>query len=55
MTVPRKFTPKKITYSDGEGVTMTENQWFSLSQTERDRIMRLVDDQIKRITKGGAA
>jgi hypothetical protein len=55
MTVPRKFHPKKISYSDGKGGTMSEDEWFSLSQAERDRISRLVNEQIARIKRGGQA
>jgi hypothetical protein len=55
MTVPRRDIVRKRTYSDGEGGTLTEEQWRALTQTERDRIMKLVNTLIQQVTKGGTA
>jgi hypothetical protein len=54
MTVPRRDVIYKRTYSDGEGGTLTEEQWRALTQAERDRITKLVNALIRQITKGGA-
>ena len=53
--IPRKAAPFPKTYSDGEGRTLTEWQWMALPQKERERIEKLVDQQIKQVLKGGTA
>jgi hypothetical protein len=53
--IPRKTAPSLKTYSDGEGHILTEWQWMALPQKERERIEKLVDQQIKQILKGGTA
>jgi hypothetical protein len=53
VTTPRKDAPSPKTYSDGEGHILTEWQWMALPQKERERIEKLVDQQIKQILKGG--
>jgi hypothetical protein len=55
VTVPRKSAPKLVTYSDGEGGTLTQEQWDALPPAKRERIQKLVDDHIKRIVGGGIA
>ena len=52
MTVPRKSLPKKVTYSDGKGGTLTEKEWLKLTDAERVKIQKLVSDAIARIYRG---
>jgi hypothetical protein len=54
MTVPRSKLPaSKHTYSDGDGGTLTEEEWLALPPAERERMQKLTDERIKQVTKGG--
>jgi hypothetical protein len=53
MTAARKSTPpKKQVYSDGEGGTLTEEEWLALPPAERERMQKLVDKHIENLRYG---
>jgi hypothetical protein len=55
MTVPHKLVPKHKTYSDGKGGTLSQEQWLALTEAERQRILRLVDELITKVVREGIA
>ena len=52
VTVPKKSIPKRVSYSDGKGGLLTEVQWIELTDKEREKIQKLVNDQLARIYRG---
>jgi hypothetical protein len=51
--IPRKWETDPEFYPDGNNGYLTKAQWFALSEPERERIDKIVHDQIQKLIQSG--